>query len=52
MHYIRTTYNKNVVKARIIHCHYSTENDLNFTAEKTSDTSLESVNLFERRDKP
>jgi hypothetical protein len=32
--------------------HYSTENDLNFIAERTSNNGVEFINLFERRDKP
>jgi hypothetical protein len=32
-------------------CYYSIENDLNFIAERTSNTSTGSVNLFERHDK-
>jgi hypothetical protein len=32
--------------------HYSIENDLNFIAERTSNTSVGSINLFERHDKP
>jgi hypothetical protein len=32
--------------------HYSIENDLNFIAERTSNTSVGFVNLLERHDKP
>jgi hypothetical protein len=32
--------------------HYSTENDLNFIAERTSNNGVEFINLFERHDKP
>jgi hypothetical protein len=34
--------------------HYSVENDLNFsfTAQRTSNTSVGLINLFERHDKP
>jgi hypothetical protein len=32
--------------------HYSTEDDLNFIAERTSNTNVGFVNLFQRHDKP
>jgi hypothetical protein len=34
-----------------INYYYSIENDLSFIAERTANTSVEFVNLFERHDK-